>query len=153
MSISKYPTGFRDTLRWYERAQRDPWFLKEMPISLAVMRESGLYPPRMKITEKNYAPLCRHIADIEERRLAVIGGRPIWLEPPASPPRVIRLASVWTLYCRCLFCDGNKFLPVQMNGADPILAACYTCLPPSQYPALGAKPVAYSMIAQATEHL
>lgn len=42
----------------------------------------------------------------------------------------------WSLFSRCRTCGNNRYLPIIMNEEN--YAACYHCLPPSQYPALGA---------------
>jgi hypothetical protein len=57
---------------------------------------------------------------------------------PAPQDKLVR-ASDWNEWARCRTCAGRWFSPVLMNGSKWYF--CDGCLPPAQYPALGARPV------------
>jgi hypothetical protein len=72
----------------------------------------------------------------------------IWLTPELTK-RIPKYddETAWSIWACCNRCQRNQFLPVIINGKPSV--ACYYCLPPSQYLALGAKPVKKSLIHEA----
>jgi hypothetical protein len=58
-------------------------------------------------------------------------------QSPALPQDRLVRASDWNEWARCRSCGGRRFSPVIMNGAKWFF--CNGCLPPGQYPALGAR--------------
>jgi hypothetical protein len=147
-------------LLWFARTKYDDWWRSQMPITDVAMagavgmlkgkfsesiHNKGNYSDR--VVARKMDPL---IADIERRALVFpkeIGApKFLWLEPPAIPPRIPKYddESAWSLWAECQRCQKNKFLPAVMNGKPQVM--CYYCLPPKQYPALGAKRVEKSLI-------
>jgi len=56
--------------------------------------------------------------------------------PPGPPQNKMVRSQDWNELSRCSTCGGWQFSPVLMSGAK--WHFCDGCLPPSQYPALGA---------------
>lgn len=132
----------------------DYWFRHEMPISFKKLLRAINYKYHM-LEKQEQAPsiILPLIPAVENRRIVFIKDSPgyVWLMPPDLPPRINKLSRIecWSMFARCLSCDGNKFLPVMMGGKEH--AACYGCIPPSQYRALGAKPIERSLICEAAK--
>lgn len=153
-----------DALRWWDFARAGDWWQSQMPISTYAMAGAlnmtqqafwaSLHETGTNTNQSLRRQIRQIIPDIEKRALvfpaAKTGGpKFLWLEPPAIPPRIPKYddGSAWSLWAECQRCQGNKFLPVVMNGKPHVM--CYHCLPPKQYTALGAKRVEKSLIHEA----
>lgn len=166
------PFDYEQTLRWLEYVKRDDWWQSQMPVSTGALDAVfGLYRKsihqmlrgRAKATSRPVMEkIARVIPDIESRKLVfpeankcqafagkVLAPRFVWLDLPAINVEISRLSaeSAWTLWARCHSCLSNTFLPVAIDGKPHV--ACYSCLPPSQYRALGATAVKKSLIHEA----
>ncbi len=153
-------------LRWLEFTKRDEWWQSQMPVSVFALESALDKPGRLKDAlagdtnpDTILALLGHLIPDIEARKVVFpkIGrGRPKKGEEPTprylrlfplSTPFIPKLSSNWSLWARCITCGGNKFLPVMIGWTSH--AACYHCLPPDQYPSIGAKGIKTSLIHEA----
>lgn len=163
------PLSLEATRQWLEHVRADAWYASQMPIGMQALGEAIGRPTALKTrgpANPWYAGLldavARVIPDIEARLLIfpVIGrGKPrgderrpprfLWTVAPAAQLYIRRLSplSGWTLHAKCASCGGNRFLPVGMGNGSCV--ACYQCLPPNQYYALGATPMNVSLIMRA----
>lgn len=152
---------------WLQHIKHDAWFRSQMPLPfIAIARTLGIDYDEMnhfliarnvihrgKYHYKRY-PMCDKIAALKRKidnreivfypdtsRRYDIHRRPAFacfLVPIKPEPRLDPLISEaeWSLFARCKQCGKNQFMPIKMNGNDH--AACYRCIPPSQYKAMGA---------------
>jgi hypothetical protein len=96
------------------------------------------------MSEATQARLSAVISEIEDGTIKIRRRGQRWevdCGPDPSPPpqdKLVRAAD-WNEWSRCRTCGGGWFSPVIMNGAKWFF--CDGCLPPVQYPALGARPV------------
>lgn len=131
--------------RWFAQAMKDPWYKSQMPIlKKVVLSAIGL------TCFGSIDRAAKLIPSIENRNLIFLKDRFIWMDPQVIL-KINRLTPVafWSLFARCLSCGGNKFLPVEIDQKEK--AACFLCLPPSQYPSIGAKPIKRSLIADSVK--
>lgn len=146
------------TLRWLELVDNDPWWQHQQPVTRSALAfacgymEKGSVGRAKSLGIAALGKISRLIPEIEARRLCFFrppsAERFIWIDPP--PVRhVERLTSAWDLSAICAACGCNKFLPVNIRGDDKSYAACYSCMPPGQYPAIGAGLLNFSLIHQA----
>ena len=152
----------QEVMDWIERFRNDPWQLSEMPVTATVLASlcnmqpitfQKIFDGSQEISQPLCAKMTRFIPEIEERRvvwsdlqstLQYGRGRGktvvLYLEPPKNVvvmPRLFPRAG-WDIFVACSSCRSRKWLPVETDGKP--FVACYTCLPPSQYAALGLVP-------------
>lgn len=154
------------TRTWIERTSSDPWYLSQMRLGKTALYDVlGMTPLFHKkewtVSGIMYDRMARLIDPIEARELIFPHRgkgnsmdrslpRYIWVEPQSPPPvlrRIARLAQ-WSLFARCT-CGSNQWLPVVIDNAEHV--CCYRCLPPSQFPSIGAKAVKRSIITAAVK--
>lgn len=164
------PCDIKKTWKWWEHVRQDDWWLSQQPISYNAMCAAlGIGAEVLRLAVEGYKPpgtiparLAGVIDRTENRELCFplrkSGGKkkgessgPYFLivERPLSPSKIqkISVEIIWSLHARCVTCSGNKFLPISID-AKPYVA-CYQCLPPSQFPAIGATRVEKSLIHEA----
>lgn len=158
------PFNRAGTLRWLAHIKSDAWWQSQMPIPMARLDAvlgladgwiSHMLAIHPKFPMTNAVPrISQIIPAIERRRLAFPEGKNLspkflWIDPPFDPPLINRLAlaSAWSLWATCQFCGDNQFLPVVIDGKPHV--ACYTCIKPDQYRAIGAVAVKKSLIHEA----
>lgn len=155
------PFNREATLHWLEKVKHDDWWKTQMPIprdSLGAVL--GLYPGELAVMLNNDAKkrldatlprISRLIPDIEARKLVFPPTKRgkttitkfLWLEPP-PPPKIGKLSQAWSFWACCSSCGGNRFLPIAIDMRPHV--ACYNCLHPTQYPAIGATRIYRSLI-------
>lgn len=158
------------TFRWMELIKVDPWWASQMPVGIVPLQSALGLPHRHDFREvirpgdRHYTPgmidrISRIIPKIESRHVCfphkVMGWRKpgeldtkfIFLEPVPLGINRICISHNWSLWAFCLSCGNNKFMPVMMNGKKHV--ACYNCIPPDQYRALGATMEKGSLIHEA----
>jgi hypothetical protein len=95
------------------------------------------------MTEATQARLSTAISEIEDGAVRIRRRGQRWevdcAPNPLPPPqdKLVRAADL-NEWARCRSCGGRWFSPVIMNGTRWFF--CDQCLPPAQYPALGARP-------------
>lgn len=136
--------------RWLDRMMSDEWYASQMPISRrALTKAAGVqgifnYEP----TKNAWKALEAVIPKIENREVIFIPGDAFVVREPSGQWSVAKLTSRWSIDNRCN-CGCNQFLPVMIEKE---YAACYHCIPPSQYPAIGAKLIKRSLIHDAMKN-
>ena len=155
-------------LHWLQNMRASDWWQSQMPISDHALSEAmGKDKTYVRITLDTSRPgrtdemlslLSKLIPDIESRKLCFPAPRPgnikkgtdrppkfMWLDP--QPVTIPRLSSSWSLWAECVACHGNQFLPVFIDQKPHF--ACYHCIHPTQYQAVGATPVKLSLVHEA----
>lgn len=164
--IREDKSGFRHEVKlWVRRTVRDFWFKDQMGITpVALSRAIGC--DRMELhrflrNETINGPkdaICQKLSNLrkplETRKLIFtrkIGA--IWLDGETGFHHISPLSPIkdWTLFTRCSSCFGNQFLPIMIAKKEH--AACYFCLPPSQYASVGGKLLRRSLIAEAASQM
>lgn len=164
-----------EVLRWLHALRTDPWYREFNPVlrrgfddAAGLAEASGLsvrtlmYAMRNKsgangeerkkidrgISERTCAMLAPVIAAVENGRLKFVGGLPVWrIEPaprPAPLPKLV-LREDWRDWTLCRSCGGNRWAPVAIFAREH--AACWFCIPPDQWPALGAVKSEHQLVA------
>lgn len=158
--------------QWMAHVAADAWYRHQMPISHASLSAACGYMKNMlalscasRHTPATLDRVARVINSIEARRLCFLkyggGGKDktlrtfYWLELPVTRPciRPLDRETAWSLWAYCDRCGSNKFMPIRIQGDDRPSVACYSCLPPDQYPSIGAVPAPHSLIHQALKKL
>lgn len=159
--------SLKEAIRTIDLLIADPWYKDQMPVTRVALASlvGGSRALRMRnILHSNgqcLQKIAKLIPDIEARNIVFTPEPPqrvkmkelppyaIWITPPETAPRMPKISpiSAWTIFSRCASCDGNKWIPAEMGGKEHVL--CYPCLPPSQYPALGAKKINRRLIHEA----
>lgn len=146
-------------LKWWNHTRKDDWWRSQMPMSSETL-DAALCYGRIRSMfksgtgKRSLKRIATIIDDVEDRKLCfpnIIGShgdipRYLWLEPEKKKIGKLVAESFWTLWSRCLSCDHNQFLPMTIDGKPYV--ACYHCIPPSQYPQIGATRVEKSLIHQ-----
>lgn len=153
---------------WLAHIKNDHWWQTQMPISYAALSDAvGIERKtfvNMIENKRTYRDvfalkaLAPVIISIEKREVCFpeVKNSPLRGAPPI--PRLLRVmprdpvplisrlsqGSAWSLWATCFNCRNNKFLPIIIDHKPYV--ACYHCLPPSQYRAIGAAPVMRSLI-------
>lgn len=158
----------QQVLSWYYHTRQDRWWKTQMPITTVAFDavigtgtelRHALNPKKSTKPDETLTRISFLISDIEKRKLVfplvtqsgkkgVTTPKFLWLEP--EPDRVIEKLSsksCWSIWSRCRSCGGNKFLPIAIDLKPHV--ACYSCLPPDQYPVIGAYTVHGSLIHEA----
>ena len=86
-----------------------------------------------KLSEKSRMAL----SPVLTRLQASETGRRCSLDPSPPPQDKLVRGVDWNEWSRCRSCGGHGFSPVIMNSSKWYF--CDSCLPPTQYPALGAR--------------
>lgn len=173
--LLKGPRWYQDTTprqevrRWLMMIQRDPWYKSQMPVTIkGIGKIAGghrVHIMRRIITEldsiRPMHALVQRIAELmkklDKREIVFYRGNAgkaaqfCWLTPPQFCPFIkpFCLEEEWSLFARCTTCANNKFMPITTNGENKNYAACYCCIPPSQYKALGVKLTKKSLLLEA----
>lgn len=128
------------------------WFQWEMGVTTAMLARAldirADAVTEFRDAKNTSAKLIERLDDLKHkiaRREAVFAAKEgiIYLFPPektyhnALLVRFLNEISEWNLYAYCRQCGKNQYLPIIMN--DENYAACYHCIPPSQYRILGAE--------------
>lgn len=147
-----------EVVKWLRLLRHDPWYrmpANHIPIP-ALARISGVGTWALfkimeteRISARSTEALGAVIDAIDAGTLVFYNGEP-WHLPPDHAPRfmvaILCPESVWSLGSRCQACGGKRFLPVSCGGASWV--ACYNCMPPEQWPAIGAVVRPVELIAQ-----
>ena len=147
--------------RWLADVRDDPWFrINPVPMMSRAFKEvSGLQDVIVKRLQYGYRfedgtailpatwlKLQHTVERIERGELIFVGvpARTLRYDavalmapdplPPAQPKLTARAA--YDYWAPCRSCAGRRYVGLVLGGAD--WAACYTCLPPVQYRAVGA---------------
>jgi hypothetical protein len=147
----------KEIVSWLQRTLRDDWYARQMPVRISTYEKfSGLSNKILEklIYEDEYFPreqtldrLASMIKQIETREVVWHRTHFLYQTPPKNPsrrPKIYEADSGFSVFSKCLTCGGNKWLPSRMDGKLQIM--CYSCVPPSQWPALGADDVRFSLI-------
>jgi hypothetical protein len=150
--------SLEQTHKWLNHAMSDFWYKHQMPVTGKLLDDCLGYTLAFKKrtpyawSDEAVGKLGRLIPEIERR--AVIFSkraykRPAAIyvsEPPRIAPQIKKISTTWSLYATCLSCGDNQFLPIMMERA---YVACYNCIHPSEYKALGGRLIDESIITTA----
>lgn len=151
-SLHDYDMSLSQVREWYQRWHGDHWYKTQMPMTLerlADVCEMSVHTIRDMMGDdilpkpETLNRVESGIEKIEERRVIWFKQpgyklRMIHLVPPTSPPRRAKLSrhEGFDVFSVCATCQNNKWLPLKIDDKDHI--ACYSCLPPAQWPSIGA---------------
>lgn len=140
---------------WMKDAMQDEWYRSQMPVSVTSFYKAlGIYKRTVQtfLAERSNLDLS-HIIDQIERRALMWSKKGVLRDEIRSREKIWRAKLTedvgFDIHAKCLTCSGNKWLPVIMNGKTHIF--CYTCIPPSQWPSLGAVTSPRNLIAEHIE--
>lgn len=140
------------TKLWLERALADDWYESQMPITQQHLDHAvGFRAFRSMKDEPStnaWKALEKVIPKIEDRTIIFMPSSKMIVRDSFMRTALKKLSPHWSIDGRCA-CGSNQYLPVMLEKE---YYACYHCIPPSQYPALGAKPVDRSLIHDAMKN-
>lgn len=153
--LNPTPLCLAQTRIWMRFIYNDFWYNNQMPVyETALLRAAQAtldFRDVDMLSDKTIGKISRIVPAVEERKLVLLTKPPffLWIDPPDPVPRIAKLCHVehWALFARCASCGDNQFLSVVVNRQEH--AACYKCLPPSQYGSIGASAVSRSLILDA----
>lgn len=140
------PASRAAVVKWFQAIGIDPWYrdanpipLKRLAKAIGVSRRTLNYARRGAVTQRIADRIAPYIEDIENGRLVLTRGRVHWFAQPArrpqpQPPLVPE--DDWTPWSLCRSCGAYRWRAVAISGKPH--AACYCCLPPAQWPSIGA---------------
>jgi len=152
--------SLEQTHKWLNHAYADFWYKHQMPITGRLLDDclglTNVYRYKRPYTwgDDTVLKLARLIPEIERRAVIFTKAKyrkpaQIYVsEPPKLAPKIKKISSVWSLYATCLSCGDNQFLPVMMEKP---YVACYHCIDPKEYKALGGRLIDESIITTALE--
>lgn len=152
---------------WYMSRKNDHWHQSQMPIEMGILETLSNVTPRTiremldgKKPARLYSEALEKLSDAARD---IDGRRVIWRVGKlgryefsyilANARRGFRVRLhphiSFNPLAFCASCHGDKWLPAQIDGKAHVL--CYSCLPPDQWPSLGATPEKFSLIARFME--
>lgn len=160
--------SIRKMQRWVQHIMTDFWFQCEMGPSMVSLAEAtqldisylnGFRNHDSRRERMTIANALKEFMEKIENRQAILTADigVVYLMPEPDQPcgkllaRSLNEREEWCLWSRCHFCGHNQYLPVIMNGEN--YAACYHCIPPSQYPSFGAKHQDGSLLRYALDEM
>lgn len=140
------PASRAAVVKWFQAIGTDPWYRDANPVTLyrlakaiGVSRRTLNYARRGSVTQRMANRLAPYIEDIENGRLVLTRGQVHWFAQPARrPPPQSPLVPEqdWMPWSLCRSCAGYRWRAIAIAGKPH--AACYNCLPPAQWPSIGA---------------
>lgn len=138
------------TKLWLDRTMSDEWYASQMPISRNALKKAmgvgGIFNDEP--TNNAWRALQSLIPKIENREVIFMPGHEVIVRLPEEKRIQRKLSAGWSLDGWC-GCGSNKYLPVMIEKE---YAACFICIPPSQYRAIGATPIKRSLILDAMKN-
>lgn len=145
----------------------DQWYESQLPLGFRVLEDltgisksslraiAGASARPQRPNPGSVAKLVDVINKIENRRVVwrklAVGYDIIYLDAPVPRPvrQKISPFNVFGIFDICATCGGSKWLLAKMAGKEHVM--CYSCVPPNQWPALGATSLPINLIGRHME--
>lgn len=147
----EYSVSHHEIITKMKKMFRNSWFKHQMPVNYISFskavgnkdhhRMHDLITAKYINPQNELIKKCTRLTKMIEKREVVFIERAghVFLRPPEFCHHIPKycLMESWSLFARCQTCTDNKFLSV-LNG-DAEMVACFNCIPPSQFSAIGVK--------------